>query len=192
MVYEVTCGRECDINKSYVFKRFFLQNSSAVNCAIHEHHILKCIAKKVIKSPFLGTLYYSFLHEGSPVLILNQRSEFDLSDVIHNFGPLSENEVIYYCSEIISGIVHIHNMGIVRLDIQKENVLLSNTGHAIISNFDCAYDLIYNSEPLSLNDNRGTLYYMAPEIARGRCIRFMTDTWGVGAVMACLLADEFR
>ena len=126
------------------------------------------------------------------MLILNQSSEFDLSNVIHNFGPLSENEAIFYCSEIISGLVHIHNMGIVHLDIQPENILLSNTGHAIISNFDCAYDLIYISEPPSPNDYRGTLYYMAPEIARGRCIRFMTDTWGVGAVMASLLADEFR
>ena len=119
-------------------------------------------------------------------------SGFDLHDLIEYFYPLSEEEAIFYCSEVISGLIAIHAMGIVHLDIKSENILLSNAGHAMISDFDCAYELAYNAGPPKPKEYRGKWYYTAPEIASKRCIRNEADSWGVGTVMACLLTDRCR
>ena len=62
----------------------------------------------------------------------------------------------------------------------------------MISDFDCAYELAYNVGPPKPKDYRGTWYYMAPDIASKRCIRYEADSWGVGTVMACLLTDRCR
>ena len=192
MVYEVSSSREGDKNKSYALKRFFLLNPTAVNCALSEQKILRRLANRSTKSPFLESFYCSFLHDDLPMLVLSKGSGFDLWDVIEFFCPLNEEEATFYCSEIISGLIFIHNMGIVHLDIQPENILLSDSGHAIISDFDCAYDLVHDEGPPQFKNFRGTLYYMAPEVASDGCIRFEADTWGVGVVMASLLSDECR
>ena len=115
-----------------------------------------------------------------------------MHDLIDYFCPLSEEEPTFYCSEVISGLIAIHAMGIVHLDIKPENILLSNTGHAMISDFDCAYELGYNVGPPKPKEYRGTWYYMPPEIANKRCIRYEADSWGVDTVMACLLTDRCR
>lgn len=192
LVYEVTSNRDCDRNQTYAMKRFFLQDSFAINGAIREQHVLRRLASNVSKSPFLETLYYSFLHNDLPVLILSKGSGFDLFDIIEYFCPLSEEQAIFYCSEVISGLIDIHAMGIVHLDIKPENILLSNTGHAMISDFDCAYELAHSAGPPKSKDFRGTTYFLAPEIACQFCIRYEADSWGVGALMACLLADKYR
>ena len=158
----------------------------AVNGVIREHRIFRRLSDTATHSSFLQTLYYSFLHDESPIMVFSRGSGFDLHDLIENFYPLSEEETIFYCSEVISGLLAIHAMGIFHLDIKSENILLSNAGHAIISDFDCAYELAYNAGPPKPKDYRGTCYYMAPEIASKHCIRYEADSWGVGTVMACL------
>ena len=83
-----------------------------------------------------------------------------MHDLIDYFCPLSEEEPTFYCSEVISGLVAIHAMGIVHLDIKPENILLSNTGHAMISDFDCAYELGYNVGPPKPKECQEKWYYM--------------------------------
>ena len=191
-VYEVIFNREDDQSRSYALKRIYLRNTTTAIGALREQHILRRLAVSDTQSPFLQTLYCSFFHENSPILILDKASGFLLSNVIEYFSPLNEKDAIFYSSEIISGLTYLHGMGIVHMDIKPNNILLSETGHAIITDFDCAFDLIHNMALPTDKDFRGTLYYMAPEVARSSCIRFESDTWAVGAVMACLLADGYR
>ena len=78
-------------------------------------------------------LYYSFLHDETPVMDFSRGSGFGMHDLIEYLCPVSEKEDTFYCSEVFSGLIVIHAMGIVHLDIKPENILLSNTGHAMIS-----------------------------------------------------------
>ena len=187
LAHEVASNRGCDRNKPYALKKFYLRSSTAVNGAIREHRILQRLSDTATHSPFLVTLYYSFLHDESPVMDFSGGSGFDLHDLIEYFYPLSKEEAIFYCSEVISGLIAINSMEILHLDIKPENILLSNAGHAMISDFDYAYELAYNAGPPKPKDYRGTCYYMAPEIASKRCVRYVADSRGVGTVMACLL-----
>ena len=68
LVYEVASNRGCDRNKPYALKKFYLRSSTAVNGAIREHRILRRLSDTATHSPFLVTLYYSFLHDESPVM----------------------------------------------------------------------------------------------------------------------------
>ena len=120
-------------------------------------------------------------------MVFSRGSGFDLHGLMEYFYPPSEEEAIFYCSEVISGLIAVNAMVILHLDIKSENILLSNAGHAMISDFACAYELAYNAGPPKPKDYRGTCYYMAPEIASKRCVRYVADSRFVGTVMACLL-----
>ena len=85
-----------------------------------------------------------------------------MHDLIEYFCPLSEEEATFYCSEVVSGLIAIHAMGIVHLDIKPENILLPNTGHAMISDFDCAYERAYNVGPPNrrTTEEHGTICHL--------------------------------
>ena len=193
MVYEVVVSNgKRDRKESFALKRFFITNFKAADAALREHHVLKRLAIEGSKSPFITTLLYSFLYHDSPVLVLSKGSGIDLLDIIDNFSPLTIDNAIFYLSEIISGLVNIHSKQIVHLDLKPENILISYSGHAIVSDFDCAYDMAFNEGPPKGQDYRGTFYYMAPEIANKVGILYETDTWGVGALMACMISGRYR
>ena len=96
-------------------------------------------------------------NEGGEVAAITLFRRSGLEFGIWRFLPSTE-EAIFYCSEIISGLIAIHAMGIVHLDIKSENILLSNAGHDMISDFDCAYELAYNVGPPKPKDYRETWY----------------------------------
>ncbi|KAL5962344.1 Ribosomal protein S6 kinase alpha-2 [Taenia solium] len=192
MVYEVVSARGGDKDERYAFKRTFLQNPSAVICAIREHHILVRLALADCHSPFLPTLFYSFRIHGSPVLVLRRGSGFDLFDLLSRYGCLSEFDARFYTSEIICGLAHLHALRIVHLDLKPENILLSHSGHVLITDFDRSYDTTRNQEPPNHDDFCGTPLFMAPEIAKGIEITTKADVWSLAILTAEIVSGSVR
>ncbi|EUB64770.1 Ribosomal protein S6 kinase alpha-2 [Echinococcus granulosus] len=192
MVYEVASARGNDKNELYAFKRIFLQNPSAVICAIREHHILIRLALKDYQSPFLPTLFCSFRIHGSPVFVLRRGSGFDLFDLLSRYGRLSESDARFYTSEIICGLEYLHAMRVVHLDLKPENILLSHSGHVLITDFDRSYDITRKQEPPNHDDFCGTPLFMAPEIANGIEITTKADVWSLAILMAEIVSGPVR
>ncbi|BHF61365.1 hypothetical protein SprV_0100433900 [Sparganum proliferum] len=192
LVFEARHTEGSDTDKSYALKRFFLQNSSAVNCALRERRLLERLALEPVQSPFLPTLFYSFMVNGGPVFLLREGTGCDLFDLLHSNGLLSESQGRFYVSEIISGLEHLHSLGIVHLDLKPENVLMCPTGHVFISDFDRSYDLNQSTKQPTEDDFTGTPLFMAPEIARGEVITTKADVWSLGVLMAEMVCGPIR
>ncbi|KAL5968572.1 Ribosomal protein S6 kinase alpha-2, partial [Taenia solium] len=61
------------------------------------------------------------------------------------------------------------------MDLKPDNVLLSYSGHVLITDFDRTYDISEGRRPAEAHDLRTTLQYMAPEIANRVEITSKTD-----------------
>ncbi|VDD77390.1 unnamed protein product [Mesocestoides corti] len=192
MVYEAFHTEGVDKDKPYAFKRFFLQNPSAIHCALRERNVLVRLAEEEYQSPFLPTLFYSFTIHGSPTLLLREGTGCDLFDLLRSNGLLNESQARFYTSELISGLEHLHSLGIVHLDLKPENVLLCLSGHVFISDFDRSYDLCRNNKSPSDDDFTGTPLFMAPEIAKGEIITTKADIWSLAVLMAELVSGPIR
>ncbi|VDM26389.1 unnamed protein product [Hydatigera taeniaeformis] len=144
------------------------------------------------QSKFISVLYYSFLVHGSPVLIISKGSGIDLQDLISYTGGITEKSAIFYTSEIICGLEHLHALQIVHLDIKPANVLLTDTGHVMISDFDRSYDITREAKPPTSLDFTGTAYFMAPEIIQRKVITTKADVWSLGILMAVLVCGLKR
>ncbi|VDK47170.1 unnamed protein product [Taenia asiatica] len=99
-VYEVVCTQGCDDTKVTItcaLMRFYF---SAVRCALREHRILVRLARREEQSPFLATLFQSFLIRGAPALVLLKGSGFNLRDPISYVGLLGEKHARFYSCEI--------------------------------------------------------------------------------------------
>lgn len=81
IVYEVVYTRGCDetaTTMTCALKRFYLQNSSAIRCALREHHILVRLVRQERQLPFLTTLIESCRFGECPVFVVRKESGFDL------------------------------------------------------------------------------------------------------------------
>ena len=181
-----------DIDKRYAVKKYFLETVIAMKRAIREHHILRRLTTEITQSSFFPNMSYSTLFYGFPLIFMTKASDINLFHVLKCFSRLLLEDAKFYCCEVLCGLKQLHALGIVHLDIKPENILIAESGHIMISDFDCAYDMISNLGPPRAEDYMGTPLYMAPEITTRRLIAFETDIWNVGSMMLRMVPGDIR
>lgn len=192
LVYSVASNNEYDKDKVYALKRYFIRQPKALLYAIKEFTILKRLALSDNVTPFLPKLFYAFRIHASPVLVLKQESTLNLADLMFAVKRFNEVEAKFYLSEIICGLRYLHALDIVQLDLKPDNILLSETNHIIISDFDRSFDFTAKNNIPTRHDFLSTVYYMAPEIARYQVISDKADVWSLGIIASLLIGDTFR
>ncbi|XP_045809245.1 probable serine/threonine-protein kinase At1g54610 [Trifolium pratense] len=113
----------------------------------------------------------------------------DLSRIITRPDErLTEPQVKCYMHQLLSGLQHCHDRGILHRDIKGSNLLIDKNGMLQIADFGLAnYYSTNQQQPLT---NRVvTLWYRAPELLLGSTDYGVgIDLWSAG----CLLAEMFR
>lgn len=188
LVFEVESKEGIDKGTRYALKRTLLQCYLAIRCAIRERRILERIAREKPYCQLLPTLYYSFIHSGSPILVMNLFSSFHLADILLTFPVLEEPEVVFYVAEILCGLEHLHSMQIVHLELKQNNILVSQSGHLVISDFDRSCDLSI-TRSFSEADYAVAPSHAAPEIKSKSTITTKADIWSLG-IIAKYMVDK--
>ncbi|KAL6839943.1 hypothetical protein ACP4OV_029753 [Aristida adscensionis] len=105
-------------------------------------------------------------------------------------GRLSLPQVKCFIKQLLSGIEHCHNKGVLHRDIKSSNLLVSNNGILKIADFGLAtsYDPD-NTRPMT--SQVITLWYRPPELLLGATHYGVgVDLWSVGCILAELLLGE--
>ncbi|KAL6613899.1 hypothetical protein ACP70R_036169 [Stipagrostis hirtigluma subsp. patula] len=103
---------------------------------------------------------------------------------------LSLPQVKCYMKQLLSGIEHCHNKGVLHRDIKSSNLLVSSDGILKIADFGLAtsYDP-NNTRPMT--SQVITLWYRPPELLLGATHYGVgVDLWSVGCILAELLLGE--
>ncbi|VUZ48206.1 unnamed protein product [Hymenolepis diminuta] len=192
VTYEVICTKGKFKNRKYAMKRYFLNDEQSICRALIERQFGARLVSRNSSSPFVATLFWAFGGWKTPCCVYTLGSDYTLRDLVKSVGLLKEEDARFYIAEIICGLEYIHEKGVVHRDIKLENVLLSESGHAIIADFDSAYDLEVDHRRKKSSVYAGTLEYMAPEIANRVEVTKKADVWSLGALMAHLVTPRFR
>lgn len=113
----------------------------------------------------------------------------DLFDYLISKRSLTEIEVGVMLKKLISGIEHLHSLGIAHRDVKPENFILTHNGpDAELKIIDFGMSkIVKNNE---LNTMVGTPYFLAPEVMSLKYGK-ECDYWSIGVIMYFLLSGKY-
>lgn len=92
-------------------------------------------------------------------------------------------------SQLLRGLQHIHQNGILHRDIKGANLLVNNKGELKITDFGLSREM--NNEANKYTNRVVTRWYRAPELLLGSdCYDQSIDIWSVGLIFAELITNE--
>ncbi|SCU90915.1 LADA_0F07096g1_1 [Lachancea dasiensis] len=111
----------------------------------------------------------------------------DLFDLIELKTDMTEHEAKLIFKQIVSGIKHLHDNGIVHRDIKDENVIVDTNGFVKIVDFGSA--AYVKSGPFDVFV--GTIDYAAPEVLGGDPYEGKPqDIWAIGVLLYTIIYKE--
>ena len=116
-------------------------------------------------------------------IILEYCENGSLHSIAKNFGRFPENLVGLYMSQVLQGLLYLHDQGVVHRDIKGANILTTKHGLVKLADFGVA------SKTTNLHESSvvGTPYWMAPEVIELTGSTTSSDIWSVGCTVIELL-----
>ena len=110
----------------------------------------------------------------------------DLRTLVRRLGRLSQRDAATIIAQVASGLQHVHEMGLVHRDTKPGNVLVTEEGHAKLSDLGLAGFLIgdWGEEDPRAGKIVGTADYLAPEqILTPDNVTASCDIYGLGCTL---------
>lgn len=116
-------------------------------------------------------------------IILEYCENGSLHSISKNFGRFPENLVALYMSQVLQGLVYLHDQGVIHRDIKGANILTTKQGLVKLADFGVA------SRTTGLHESSvvGTPYWMAPEVIELTGASTASDIWSLGCTVIELL-----
>ncbi|KAI8340821.1 kinase-like domain-containing protein [Chlamydoabsidia padenii] len=154
----------------------------AVENIISERRLLERIDCNLIVN-----LRYAFQDDEYMFLALDLMTGGDMRFHLDRLGMLPEAYVQFYAAEVSWALRYLHKKNIIHRDLKPDNILLSDQGHAHLTDFNIAVQF---SDSKPLTSVAGSLAYMSPEILLKRGYFASVDWWSLGVVCYELLVGK--
>ncbi len=148
------------------FKRRFCAESQAVAMLSH---------------PNIVAVYDVSHNDQIEYIVMELIDGITLKRYMDRRGILSWKEAVHFSKQIARALGHAHERGIIHRDIKPQNIMLLRDGTIKVADFGIAS----LENELQENDGQaiGSIYYIAPEQARGEYPDARSDIYSLGVVM---------
>ena len=135
-----------------------------------------------LNHPNVITTYDVVEDDGRPYIVMELLTARSLGSVVRDDGPLPPRRVAEVGLDLIGALESAHRQGIVHRDVKPSNVLVTQDGRAVLTDFGIA-TMAGDPALTSTGVVLGSPAYMPPERARGRKPGPEADLWSLGATL---------
>ena len=111
-----------------------------------------------------------------------------LKEHMQEHGVLDHVQALDFSTQIARALSHAHSKGVIHRDIKPQNVMLLKDGLIKVADFGIA--ALSNSFEEDPDETIGSVYYIAPEQARGAAPDARSDVYSLGIVMYEMLTGK--
>jgi predicted Ser/Thr protein kinase len=138
--------------------------------------------KKLGTSNLTSRLHFCFDTSKAMYFVMDFAQGGDLFTYNHR-NNITESNIRLIASSVVQALQHIHSNGIIYRDLKLENVLLTKTGHVMLSDFGlCSFHDVSTGFC-------GTRPYIAPEIYNREEYTNKVDSYSLGVMLVELMGD---
>lgn len=142
-----------------------------------------------LNHPNIATLYSMFRQGEELYMVLEFVRGETLDSILTKRGALPAEEAIPVFCQVLDGIDHAHELGIVHRDIKPANMMLTEKGTLKVLDFGIAR-LLGSARMTRAGNIIGTLEYMAPEQVRGEETDGRSDLYALGMMLYEVLTGK--
>ncbi|WP_327359415.1 serine/threonine-protein kinase [Streptomyces sp. NBC_01304] len=126
---------------------------------------------------------YDVATEGDrPWIVMELVRGLSLSEVLDAEGTLTPQRTAHIGAEVLAALRSAHDVGVLHRDVKPGNVLLSNDGRIVLTDFGIA--MVEGSSALTMTGEVvGSPEFLAPERALGRTPGPESDLWSLGVLL---------
>ncbi|HEY2945968.1 MAG TPA: protein kinase [Vicinamibacteria bacterium] len=147
----------------------------------------KAVAK--MTHPNVVTVFDLGTHtDGSPYIAMELLKGQDLQKAMRTPPPMTNDRKIAIIVQVLAGLAHAHQAGIVHRDIKPANVFINQDGTVKIMDFGVAR--LTTASMTGTGNIVGTADYMSPEQVKGARVDGRSDLFSVGCMLYELLAGR--
>ncbi|MGW2048165.1 serine/threonine-protein kinase [Streptomyces sp. NPDC001858] len=120
--------------------------------------------------------------DGRPWIVMEIVRGISLAELLDSEGPLEPARVAHIGAEVLSALRAAHEAGVLHRDVKPANVLMSNDGRVVLTDFGIA--TVEGTSALTMTGEViGSPEFLAPERALGRTPGPESDLWSLGVLL---------
>lgn len=167
-----------------ILKEEFVSNEEFVRRFKNES---KAIA--VLSHPNIVKVYDVSFGDLIQYIVMEYIDGITLKEYIERQGSLRFKDADYFAVQILKGLQHAHDKGIVHRDVKPQNIMVLSDGTIKVTDFGIAR--FARSEQRTITDKAiGSVHYISPEQARGEKTDEKSDIYSVGVMLYEMLTGE--
>ena len=197
----------------YEIKEIIGVGGMAVVYKAYDNQENRTVAVKILKEEFISNEEFvrRFKNESKAIAMLSHPNIVKVYDVsfgdliqyivmeyidgitlkvyIEHEGSLRWKDAVHFTIQILKGLQHAHDKGIVHRDVKPQNIMVLPDGTIKVTDFGIAR--FARSEQRTITDKAiGSVHYISPEQARGERTDEKTDIYSVGVILYEMLTGQ--
>ena len=150
--------------------------------AIYQRTLREARTAARLSHPSVVTVFDVVEENGSPWIVMELVNARSLDRVITEDGPLPPLEAAELGASLVGALATAHAAGVLHRDVKPSNVLVTDEGKAVLTDFGIA---TFTEDPSQTLAGMvvGTPGFTAPERVRGNGATPASDLWSLGATL---------
>ena len=184
VVYKARDNQENRIVAIKILKEEFISNEEFLRRFKNES---KAIA--MLSHPNIVKVYDVSFGDLIQYIVMEYIEGITLKEYIEREGSLRWKDAVHFTLQILKGLQHAHDKGIVHRDVKPQNIMVLPDGTIKVTDFGIAR--FARSDQRTITDKAiGSVHYISPEQARGERTDEKTDIYSVGVMLYEMLTGK--
>jgi len=153
---------------------------------LSDHQLIEDLDKEInilkkCSSPYVVAYFGTFINHEEVWILMDYCELGSVKDVMKIVQePLTEKQSGYILQQVLLGLVYLHKLNILHLDIKCGNILVTGQGDIRLADFGVSEQLRDINTFIDSMDYVGSPLFMAPEVIRKEGYNCKADIWSLG------------